>query len=241
MKSLYLWLLARGSMGRNLSTIVPVGIVAACSFAAHGQQGEAKKASPPASPQVISGDVISAEESGTVLILTTQWQCSGTLLTNEWAITAQHCDLDIAHPANVTVIMGTQSTVGVFAVGHPSLDFALVRLQHPMMMGGSATGFRRALYSGSGASLEGQTLTCRGYGCNAYTPGDPDIEHCTGNDGTLREALLQAKPGGTDDYNFTVTKNSKGQSLAPVFWRRLLYRHVNGFRTGGHQPRRVHE
>ena len=47
------------------------------------------------------------------------------------------------------------------------------------------------------------------------TPGDPDIEHCTGNDGKLREALLTVKTGGTDDYNFTVTKNAKGQVLAP--------------------------
>jgi hypothetical protein len=190
-------------------------LVVAVSVCGYAQLPDSKTPGGPASPQVISGDVITADGSGMVFVSTPQYLCSGTLLTNEWVITAQHCAVDIANPGNNTLTMGKQSTTGVFAVNHPSLDFTLIKLQTPMTMGTSNKGFRQPLYQSTGVSLEGQTLTCRGYGCNAYTKGDPDIEHCTGVDGTLRQALLSVKSGGTDGYNFTVTKNAKGQILAP--------------------------
>jgi hypothetical protein len=194
----------------SLAPVAIFSLTAACT-----QQPGSDKTGRAAAPQVIRGDAISAVDSGIVQVQSNGLFCSGILLRNDWVITAQHCSVDVTTPANTTVMMGMQNTVGAFAVAHPSLDFALIRLLNPIQMNGSTTGFRRALYANSSTSLEGTMVTCKGYGCNAYTPGDPNIENCTGIDGTLREAVLPVKPGGTDDYNFTVTKNSKGQVLAP--------------------------
>ena len=105
----------------------------------------------PVVPEIVKGDEISAAEtevSGSVQVVTNGWLSSGTLLTNEWVITAAHCQLDIETPSNIAVTMGHQSSVGVYAVNHPSLDFGLVTLKTPFRMQGSTIGFRMPLYRG---------------------------------------------------------------------------------------------
>ena len=161
--------------------------------------------------QLVKGNPINAEESGSVIVMSKGRGCSGTLLTNNWIITAAHCQLDIGSPANIGITMGSQSTFGAFAVNHPSLDFGLVRLQNPFKMQGTATGFQMPLFTAPTASLTGQIVRCRGYGCNAFTTGGD----CTGFDGTLREALLPVKVAPVDDYSFSVGTNAQGQGFAP--------------------------
>jgi len=183
-----------------------------CLVAGVGCTAEAPQSTSDQDP-IINGDSLDPNGSGEVLILSNGLGCSGTLLTNAWALTAAHCGLNIDHPDQISVSMGSQSSVGAYAVNHPSLDFGLIRLATPFQMNGSTTGYRTPLYGGTTASLDNQTLWCKGYGCNAY-PDPNDPESCTGF-GTLRQGLLNVLPGLWDDYNFTIGVNGLGQVLAP--------------------------
>ena len=125
-----------------------------------------------------------------------------------WLAVQAHCGLDIDRPDQISVSMGRQSSVGAYAVNHPSLDFGLIRIATPFQMNGSTTGYRTLVYGGTTASLDNQTLWCKGYGCNAY-PDPNNLEACTGF-GTLRQAMLTGKPGRWDDFKASTRPVRRG-------------------------------
>ena len=86
-------------------------------------------------------------------------------------------------PANSgqRVMKGSQSVPVVHVWRHPTLDVGVLELGQPLSINGSTTGYEfGGFYTGTTASLLGQTVNCLGFGLSTYTSGA----------GTLRSADL---------------------------------------------------
>jgi hypothetical protein len=142
--------------------------------------------------EIIGGTVVSPEGSGWVLVLA-GGLCSGTLLHNDWVITAKHCGVAIGS----TFTMGSQTRTATRVVDHPTTDVSLARLSAPMAMGGSTNRWRRPLRRT--VLPVGTTVQCYGYGRDTFGGGS----------GTLRTAALAIS--STADPNYAFDANASGQ------------------------------
>jgi V8-like Glu-specific endopeptidase len=139
--------------------------------------------------------------------------CTGTLLRNDLVVTARHCittNVEINGPADTNATdyylsMDSQTVTGaeVIDVTGGSQDFAFLAVTPFFQTGPNANqaqGWLRSVYSGTDASLVGQTLSCEGYGDN--TCSDTGF-------GTLRTASLGVSSSTGTTISFSV--NSLGQ------------------------------
>jgi hypothetical protein len=110
---------------------------------------------------------------GTVWINAGGKACAGSLQTNAWVLTAGHCIPPNVQPADISVALGSErdnpnQTTSVHEIarfGTPAQfqDLALLRLETPFTLNGSATGYRRSFYPGPTGALNGAALLCLGW------------------------------------------------------------------------------
>jgi hypothetical protein len=188
----------------RFSPLFPLALVllpSACAVTPGDLPDEGDGALASAQP-IINGAVSDPVPVGVVLVQSSGGLCSGTLLSNRWVVSARHCfDASAATaPSSVSITLGAQVRAAAEVILHESRDVALVRLDLPMVMNNSITGWDRSFFAGS---LVGRTVRCMGYGRNTYNGGA----------GVFRVADLQVT--GTSGDDFVVSPNRVGQ----VPWR----------------------
>jgi len=137
---------------------------------------------------MINGDIVNGKYMESAII----HGCSGTMLTNEWAIGCNHCysyDMDgrsntinvfyggtKSHPEQQRgveqIIRHPTNTAGINPYfqrlpgmdGFQGIDVVLFKLASPLEINGSTSGFRREIWPFPSSELQGKDITCLGWG-----------------------------------------------------------------------------
>jgi hypothetical protein len=175
-----------------------LGAIAAQGCAAAGDEPGDEATQGEVQQDILNGQVPQTNDHGVVKITTANGLCTGTMLTHFWVLTAKQCVDGVAQTGATVALNGVNGTSQAI-VRHPSQGVALIVLSAAMPINGQSTGYALPIYTGSNASLEGQTLDCWGFGDN--TP--------SGGAGTLRHAPLEVV--STTSSTLNLAFNANGQ------------------------------
>jgi len=129
---------------------------------------------------LINGAPSDPESDGVVRVIA-DVECSGFLITNQWAITARHCVSSAlaAQPQQITVFLGgtrvqpaQMATVTEVHRSAAGPDLALLHLSVPLNVNGAPSGYLQREYPTS--NNPGQSFTCTGWGAAGSQNPRPD-------------------------------------------------------------------
>ena len=126
------------------------------------------------SSAIINGTPVTADSLGTPALTIPAGLCSGTLLTDQWILTAHHCATNEVVKTGGTALNAGSITAtmlngdvahGTAVFLHSSADVALVHLDRSLL-NGAGLPFENPLFLGSATSLVNGTVFCQGWGDN---------------------------------------------------------------------------
>lgn len=144
-----------------------------------------------------------------------QWDiCSGTMIGEEWYVTAAHCiQVDESCnpnpnspctliPTTSAFVYGSDGSVAQATefVQHPTLDVALIELSNPINIGG-VQGLYSPIYQGSTEASALGPLPCQGFGTIDNSSANNGMGPYDDGMGTLRTATMTPLSG---DLIFTI-------------------------------------
>ena len=175
---------------------------------------------------IVSGQTVSTlmlEELGLLTLAAPNPNCSASLLTNEWIITAAHCLTpdDIANPSQVTLTANWRTEQVRQAVEirssrvlpqFPTGDLALIRVGNPFNVNGSTKHFRRELLANGMDDLVGYAIETYGRGIFRVAQNFAGTAIPAQSDGQFRSAKTQITR--VEGLRYWFPRNSANQIVA---------------------------
>jgi len=162
--------------------------------------------------------------------------CSGTVIRNDWLLTAHHCvtqhDLTtgglpiLPSEVNVQILNSSNNPQGRLIVRHPTLDVALVKLTAaPIPQGQNNFAYENWIYLGNDSVFGGQSLFSQAWGDNQITSCSPLV---SSGAGTLRWANMLISTLSPSLF-FVVPSGANHVIPIPGDSGSALYYQVNGY------------